>query len=526
MKRERYILHLQEVGKSDVPIAGGKGASLGELYQAGISVPEGFVVPAHVYTGFLERAGLKRYVREVLEYLAYNDAEALTKAAKEIKEAILGIPMPPEIADDIREAYRSLGEGLVAVRSSATAEDLPDASFAGQQSTFLNISGGDNVVLAVQECWASLFEPRAIFYRVENGFDHLKVGIAVVVQRMVQSQTSGVLFTADPISNDRSKITIEAGYGLGEAVVSGAITPDHYVVDKEKMRVEDKRLAIQNWMLVRNPGVALNTADANIKVDVPQARQQSQKLSDDHIVALAQIGKEIEELYGHPQDIEWAQEDGHLYVVQSRPITTLGELPEAFQDALKKISARVLVRGSGASPGMGPGPVKIIKDATVIHLVKKGDVLVTEMTTPDFVPAMKRASAIVTNKGGRTCHAAIVSRELGVPCVVGTENATRVLRQRQQVTVDGAQGVVYEGILEFKAPEVLEPARKVKTATRVYVNLADPELADVVAARNVDGVGLLRAEFIIRNTIGVHPMHALHTGKGQEWTDKLAQGLE
>ena len=281
------------------------------------------MVTAPVYTGFLEKAGLESYLREALKELDYRDSEALTKAADKIKDAIKGTPMPSEIAEDIREAYISLGEGPVAVRSSATAEDLPDASFAGQQSTFLNILGGDNVVLAVHECWASLFEPRAIFYRSANGFAHLKVGIAVVVQRMVQSQTSGVLFTVDPVSNDRSKITIEAVYGLGEAIVSGSVTPDHYVVDKEKIAIQEKQMALQDWMLVRNPDVALNAKDANVWVGVPQSQQQSQKLSDDQIIALSQIGKQIEELYAYPQDIEWAQKDDHLYVVQSRPITTL-----------------------------------------------------------------------------------------------------------------------------------------------------------------------------------------------------------
>ncbi|MBF8267035.1 MAG: ppsA [Dehalococcoidia bacterium] len=526
MSNAKSVVYFEEVGKRDISIVGGKGASLGELYQAGIPVPKGFVVTAQTYYGFLEGAKLESHIQSAMDGLDCNDSEALAKASQRVKEAIKGAPLPKTIAQEIVKAYRSLGQGPVAVRSSATAEDLPDASFAGQQSTFLNIVGDDNVVRAVQECWASLFEPRAIFYRWEQGFDHLKVGIAVVVQRMVQSQTSGVLFTVDPISNNPRRITIEAVLGLGEAIVSGAITPDYYVVDKENVDIVERKPALQTRMLVRNPKIALDSEDANVWVDVAQRKQGSQKLTNDQIVALAHMAKRIEKLYDSPQDIEWAQEDGNLYIVQSRPITTLSETPNSFKDILKRTSATVLVRGASASPGIAQGPVKIIRDASVIHLVEKGDILVTEMTTPDFVPAMKKAAAIVTDKGGRTCHAAIVSRELGVPCIVGTETATHVLHQGQKITVDASQGIVYQGYLDLAPKEELAPHRRLKTTTRVYVNLADPELADAVAAKQVDGVGLLRAEFIIRNTIGVHPLHALSQGKGQEWTDKLAVGLE
>lgn len=544
MITERCVLHISDVGKDDILDVGGKGASLGEMYQAGISVPEGFIVTAQTYSRFLDAAGITGCIRDSLDNLDHNDSQAISQASRKIKDAILKAAMPQKIAQDIQEAYHSLGEGPVAVRSSATAEDLPDASFAGQQSTFLNIVGGDCVVEAVQECWASLYEPRAIFYRVEHGFEHLKVAIAVVVQRMVQSQVSGVLFTVDPLSNDRDKMTIEAVFGLGEAIVSGNVTPDLYILDTkdtEKMRIQDTTVASQQWMLIRNQSAGSGSADANNWVEVAQAERQTQKLTDDQVIALARLGKKIEKLYDFPQDIEWAWENGRFYILQSRPITTLPDaseapyeyrevlpesFPEVFKDALKNIDAKVIVSGSGASPGFGLGPVKIIKDIEVIHLIEEGDVLVTEMTTPDFVPAMKKAAAIVTDKGGRTCHAAIVSRELGVPCIVGTETGTRVLRPNQEVTVDGAQGVVYQGYLELKQQVQAQPQKKIRTSTRVYVNLADPDLAETIAARQVDGVGLLRAEFIIRNTIGVHPLYALKQGRGQEWTDKLASGLE
>ncbi|MFH1559921.1 MAG: phosphoenolpyruvate synthase [Chloroflexota bacterium] len=526
MITEKSVLHIGDVGKDDILVVGGKGASLGEMYQAGISVPEGFMVTAQTYSHFLEAANLENVIRDYLKNLDPDDPQSLAQASQRIKDAIGSAFMPQEIAREIREAYHLLGEGPVAVRSSATAEDLPDASFAGQQSTYLNIVGGDSVVQAVQDCWASLYESRAIFYRSKHGFEHLKVAIAVVVQRMIQSQVSGVIFTVDPITNNHQKMTIEAVFGLGEAIVSGNVTPDFYLLDKDEMRVQHNQVAPQDWMLVRNQVAGSASEDANNWVKVPPAERQVKKLSDDQVIALAQIGKRIEELYGFPQDIEWAQENGHLYILQSRPITTLGNVPDVFKDTLIEINTEVLVSGSGASPGIGSGPVKIIKDATVLDLVEEGDILVTEMTTPDFVPAMKKVAGIVTDKGGRTCHAAIVSRELGVPCIVGTETATRVLHQGQEVTIDGAQGLVYQGYLDLKRSIEVLPKQRINTATRVYVNLADPDLAEAVAARQVDGVGLLRAEFIIRNSIGVHPLYALHQGRGQEWTDKLATSLE
>ena len=521
-KDRKNLVWFEDVDKNDLPLVGGKGANLGELTKAGIPVPPGFIVTTVGYFNFLEEAGLREEIEKVLEPLDTNNSQQLLQISTKIKDAITSAEMPQDIADEIREAYKKLG-GLVAVRSSATAEDLPDASFAGQQSTFLNIQGEDNVVVAVQECWASLFEPRAIFYRNEHGIDHMQVGIAVPVQRMVQSEAAGVLFTMEPVTNE-SKITIEAVYGLGEVVVSGEMTPDHYLVDKERFTILEKQIVEQDWQLVKSSESDSDVDGANVKLPVSDELRKEQKLSDDEIISLAKLGAKIEDHYQFPQDIEWAKEGGELYVVQTRPITTLKSI--SGESVGEMLDVPALVSGSSASPGLGSGPVQIVSDPSRISEVKEGDILVAEMTTPDYVPAMKRAAGIATDRGGRTCHAAIVSRELGIPCVVGTGNATNVLKPDQVVTVDGSQGKVYEGRVAAQAtvPSTTAPKSAVKTRTKLYVNLADPEQAETVAARDVDGVGLLRAEFTI-SEIGEHPRHMLKEGRGEEFISRLAEGL-
>ena len=521
-KDRKNLVWFEDVDKNDLPLVGGKGANLGELTKAGIPVPPGFIVTTVSYFNFLEEVGLREEIEKILEPLDTNNSQQLLQISTKIKDAITSAEMPQDIADEIREAYQKLG-GLVAVRSSATAEDLPDASFAGQQRTFLNIQGEDNVVVAVQECWASLFEPRAIFYRNEHGIDHMQVGIAVPVQRMVQSEAAGVLFTMEPVTNE-SKITIEAVYGLGEVVVSGEMTPDHYLVDKEGFTILEKQIVEQDWQLVKSLESDSGVDGANVKLPVSDELRKEQKLSDDEIISLAKLGEKIEDHYQFPQDIEWAKEGGELYVVQTRPITTLKTISRESVGEMLDMPA--LVSGSSASPGLGSGPVQIVSDPSRISEVKEGDILVAEMTTPDYVPAMKRAAGIATDRGGRTCHAAIVSRELGIPCVVGTGNATNVLKPDQVVTVDGSQGKVYEGRVAAQAtvPSTTTPKSAVKTRTKLYVNLAEPDLAETVAARDVDGVGLIRAEFMI-SEIGEHPRYMLKENRGEEFTSRLAQGL-
>ncbi|MFQ5827349.1 MAG: phosphoenolpyruvate synthase, partial [Dehalococcoidia bacterium] len=522
--KPKAIAWFEEVAKKDIPLVGGKGANLGELTKAHIPVPPGFIVTAQAYYYFLDKSKLRNSIQRLLAPLDPSDSKKLQEVASEIKGLITQAAMPPEIAGEITVAYSKLGGGLVAVRSSATAEDLPEASFAGQQRTFLNIEGEKEVVAAVQQCWSSLFEPRAIFYRHQHGFDHFKVGIAVPVQRMVQSNISGVMFTIEPLSSDKSKIVIEAVFGLGEAIVSREVTPDLYIIDKKQMKIIDKKIGRQEWELVRNPMGWRRQTEPNIKVTLLPHNQIKQKLGDEAIADLARLGKDIEGLYSFPQDIEWAKDGDGLFIVQTRPVTTLKE--KGIEADVPELQGTVLLSGMAASPGISTGSVKTVHQATEIDKVEEGDVLVAEKTNPDFVPAMKRAVAIVTDSGGRTSHAAIVSRELGLPCVVGTELATQTLKDGQMITVDGSRGKVYEGkLIEEKI--VLPAARArglVKTHTKVYVNLAEPELAETVAARDVDGIGLLRAEFMIAQ-IGEHPLHMIAENRSHEFVEQLAQGL-
>jgi pyruvate,water dikinase len=519
---KKAIVWFNEVTKKDVPLVGGKGANLGEMTNANIPVPPGFIVTADAYFDFLKKSRLIDKIHHQLEPLDPGDSQQLQQTAAQIKQLILDATMPPELAREIEQAYIKMGRGLVAVRSSATAEDLPEASFAGQQSTFLNVEREKEVVAAVQECWASLFEPRAIFYRHQQGFDHFKVGIAVPVQKMVQSQASGVMFTIEPVTSDNSKIVIEAVYGLGEAIVSGEVTPDLYVVDKDSLKITTTKVVNQESQLIKNP--TAGAKETNIWVPLPASTQPRQKLTDSEIIKLAWLGKQLEDHYRFPQDIEWAKENNKIYILQTRPVTTIKEGAEAELE----IQAPALLTGAPASPGLASGPVKIVPEASQIDKVKTGDILVAEMTTPDFVPAMKRAVAIVTNRGGRTAHAAIVSRELGIPCVVGAEGATTTLTDGQVITVDGSHGKVYNGKVSRRimTTSVADMFRDtIKTKTKVYVNLAQPELAEAVAARNVDGVGLLRAEFMIAQ-IGEHPQYMISQNRGQEFVNKLAKGVE
>ena len=515
----KTVVWFNEVTKKDIDMVGGKGANLGEMTNAGIPVPPGFIVTSQAYFDFLKQTKLTAKIRKLLGPIDVNENKQLQQIAADVRQLISGATMPAAIAEDIRQAYIKMGRGLVAVRSSATAEDLPEASFAGQQRTFLNVQGDEEVVTAVQECWASLFEARAIFYRVQQHYDHFKVGIAVPVQRMVQSESSGVMFTLEPVTSDRTKIAMEAVLGLGEMIVSGDVTPDSYIIDKDKLKIISKQIARQEWKLVRNEKG--NGKETNIKVVLTEAEQAQQKISDEDILALAKMGKRLEEHYQFPQDVEWAKQNGKLFIVQTRPVTAIRAKVAKVRPA---IIAPVLLSGAAASPGIATGPVRLVYDASDIGKVKVGDVLVAEITTPDYVPAMKRAVAIVTDRGGRTAHAAIVSRELGIPCVVGTGKAMATLKDGQIITVDGATGRIYDGKLVITAPVRNKTRGKIKTRTKLLVNLAQPELAERVASRDVDGIGLLRAEFMVAQ-IGEHPSYMISQNRGSEFVDKLAQGL-
>ena len=512
----KIIAWFKDIGKNDIGEVGGKGANLGEMSQADIPVPPGFVVTTQAYFDFIDNAGLRNRIRDLLAGLD-TESEQLHKTAAKLQKMVLKTEMPAGTARQIEDAYNQLG-GLVAVRSSATAEDLPEASFAGQHNTFLNVRGSKDVVQAVHECWASLFEPRAIFYRAQHGFDHLQVGIAAVVQRMVPSDISGTLFTADPHSGNHDRIIIEAVYGLGEALVSGEVQPDTYTVDKASRKLLETRVSTQEWELKREVG----SRDGYSKMPISSPRREAQKVSESEIVALADIGSHIEALYGTPQDIEWAIYGSSLYIVQSRPITTL---TPKWEQEIAELVGEVVAEGVAASRGVAWGPVKIISSTAEIAKVQKGDVLVAKMTNPDLAPAMTRAAAIVTDEGGLTSHAAIVSREMGIPCVVATSNATKVLKDGHIVTVDGFRGRVYEGKVAINTAPAVVRTEKLRTRTRVYVNLADPSRAEHVASMDVDGIGLLRAEFIIAHYIREHPRYLLAHGRGAKFTEKLADGI-
>lgn len=544
-KKVPFILWFKEISQKNISEVGGKGANLGELIKAGIPVPSGFCVTAQAYFYYLEKSGLKPKIEKLLRSLNAEDNKKLNKVSREIKKMILYSVIPEDLAKEIKESYCKLGGFPVAIRSSATAEDLPDASFAGQHATFLNTSGKENVVKATLQCYASLFEARAIYYRIINKFDHMKVGLSAVVQNMIQSDYAGILFTIDPVSENKDMLVIEAGYGLGEAIVSGSVTPDRYVVDKDFFSIEEKNINTQTWKIVHD------SKGGDKHVSVSKAHQSVQKITNKQIVELAKMGVEIEKYYKSPQDTEWAIENGKIYFVQSRPITTLGKCGNA--GAVKdrgdnKIESNsnsrplspsatlppiILLKGAAASLGMISGPVKIIHKPTEIDKIMPGDILVTEMTTPDYVPAMRKASAIVTDTGGRTCHAAIVSRELGIPCVVGTGKATSVLKNGQMITVDGVSGLVYKG--KVAAPKKTLPAQNNLsgsalveevpiTGTKVYVNLGEPHLAEEVAKLPVDGVGLLRAEFMIA-ALGEHPKAMVKAGRGDKYVEAIVTGL-
>ncbi len=515
-----FVLWFNEVTKEDVGIVGGKGANLGEMTRAGFPVPPGFIVTAAAYYHYLQENHLDEEIQHILNEVTYEDQKSLEQASEKIKKLILQGKMSEELAREITSAYDTLGEKqdlLVAVRSSATAEDLPTASFAGQQETFLNVKGKENVLQKVKQSWASLFDARAIFYRHENQYDHFKIGIAIPVERMIESEASGVMFTVDPVTNDRSKITIEAIYGLGEMIVQGQVTPDHYEVDKNTLTILAKKIAPQTAKFIK-------LGPENKVVKVTSHEQNVQKITDEEITQLAKLGQQLEEHYHFPQDAEWAVENGKIYLVQTRPVTTLQE-KEKQQQAISLEALQLLLTGDPASPGIAYGTVKILQSAKEIEKVRSGDVLVAPQTNPDYVPAMKKVVAVVTDMGGRTSHAAIVSRELGIPAVVGTTHATETLVDGMIVTVDGTKGNIYQGKYIKLAEETKTPTEFLKTKTKVYVNLAEPEFAERVAKRNVDGVGLLRAEFMMAD-IGKHPRQFIEEKQQNIFVEKLAAGLE
>ncbi|MFR3064633.1 phosphoenolpyruvate synthase [Peptoniphilus sp.] len=540
MSKYNYIKWFDEIGKEDVGIVGGKGANLGELTSFGLPVPPGFCVTAEAYTKFIKYAELDEVVKFLMEAVDVENVDDLTNVSKEIQTKIKEKDFDPELEEEILRAYREFSENIgvkdpeVAVRSSATAEDLPDASFAGQQDTYLHISGEEELLNHIRDCFASLWTSRAIYYREKQNYDHFDVALSVVIQKMVNSEKSGVMFTANPINNSTDEMMINASYGLGEAVVSGIVTPDEYIIDKKTKKVIEKNISEKEYMVIKNEN-GVGTRTVNVKDVLGEDAIKAEALSPEELDTLIERGLKVEKLYGSVQDTEWGfdTDTKEFYFLQSRPITTLEEKKE------EKLVT--LCKGLPASPGIGRGKVKLIKDISEINLVEEGDVLVTAMTNPDMVPAMRKCAGVVTDEGGRTCHAAIVSRELQIPCIVGAKNATKSLKTGDTVTVDAVRGIVYEGeVLKEKEEKKTESQssgpslgnidelRNIfapTTATKIYMNLGEPGLIDKYKNLPMDGIGLMRTEFIFTNMIGAHPMYLVKTGQGDLMVDKLAEGI-
>jgi pyruvate,water dikinase len=525
------VVWLKDVGKNDLSLVGGKGASLGEMISIGVPVPGGFAVTAQAFRDFINRAGIAEKLFKALDVDVNQEAE-LHKAELAAKKLIMDAKVPEDIEMAIKSRYEELckQEGkqvYVAVRSSATAEDLPDASFAGQQETYLNMRGAEDVFNAVRKCWASLYGARAIFYRVEQGFEHDKVNLSAIVQMMVDSEKSGVMFSSQP-STGEPLVVIEGAWGLGESVVSGSVSPDNFVVDRENLKILSKYIATKEIMIVRDP-----KTHKTVTIKVPAKKREATVLTDKEAIELAKYAEILEKHYGIPQDIEWGVEKGKIYILQSRPITTINNAKKT--EAALEASGKVLLTGLGAAPGAATGIVRLISSGRELDKVKQGDIMVTKMTMPDMVPGMKRAGAIVTDEGGMACHAAIVSRELGCPAVVGTKKATSVLKDGMEISVDGGKGIVYEGRVALEAsarPAAATAAgaagmvvSKPITATEIKVNVSEPDRAAAAAATMADGVGLLRIEHMILG-LGKTPNWYINKGKTEEYIDELVKGIK
>ena len=549
-EKKDLVIWFENLRKEDVPIVGGKNANLGEMISAGMHVPPGFAITAFSYEKFIEETGIAKKIYEIIKETVtdLNDPKQYDTASKKIRALIDKSAMPKKIETSIRAAYKELNKRLklketfVAVRSSATAEDLPDASFAGQQETYLNVKGVNDLLEKVVKCWSSLFTPRAIFYRNEKGFAHEKVFISVGVQKMVNSRTAGVMFTINPVTGDQDEIVIEGNFGLGETVVSGIVNPDDIVVDKKTLKIKSVRIARKTIMYIRDPKTG-NT----VHLDVPEEKQKIPCLENEEILKLAEQGKLIDQHYGKAMDIEWAIDRDlpfpeNMFIVQARPETVWSgktmETSMGKEEEKPGKELKVVVKGLPAGKrGYGIGVAKVVLTPEEAEKqMGKGDVLVTDMTNPDFVPFMKMANAIVTDKGGVTSHAAIVSRELAIPCIVGTETATKVMFTGKQYTVDSRNGIVYEGILADAAmPAQQGKAGKADgmttavsvpvTATKIYMNLGVPEKINDYQNLPFEGIGLMRTEFILASYIGEHPMHFVETGQSQQFVDKLSEGI-
>jgi pyruvate,water dikinase len=530
----KYVKLFEEVGTGDVALVGGKNASLGELLrnlqEKGVNVPSGFAITAEAYRYVIEEAGIRERISETLADLDTHDMANLKTRGRKIREMIQNARCPAELEEEIRTAYREMeqkyGKNVdVAVRSSATAEDLPTASFAGQQESYLNVRGEDQLLEKVMDCFASLFTDRAISYRVDKGFDHLSVYLSVGVQKMVRSDlaSAGVIFSIDPESGFGNAVYITGAYGLGENVVQGTVNPDQFYVFKPTLN-EDFRPIVEKKLGAKRQRLVYKETGTEQK-EVTKEEQQSFVLSDDEVLTLGRWACIIEKHYGMPMDIEWAKDGitNELFIVQARPETvhSQNDLAAGLVTYVLEEEGNLLVQGEAVGKKIGSGEVNIIEEASDIRKFKPGQVLVTTMTDPDWQPIMKIAGAIVTNKGGRTCHAAIVSRELGIPCVIGTDNGTEVLKGIKEVTVDCSEGTgrIYKGKLKYRV-DTLTTKNLPRPCTQIMMNAGVPENAFVQGQIPNDGVGLAREEFIINSYIGIHPLALI----GYEQLKRQAEG--
>ena len=546
MDREKaFVLWFDELRRGDVALVGGKSSSLGELTsQTSVPVPYGFATTAEGYRYFMHATGLDVKIKELLQGLTdVEDPIQLREVTANIRKAICAADMPDDLADAIRKSYEELGKKVgevnpfVAVRSSATAEDLPDASFAGQQDTYLNVQGADMVIQKVKECYASTFTDRATYYRTKKGFDHLSVALSAAVQMMVFSKAAGVMFTVDLVTGDDSTITIEGAWGLGEYVVQGTVTPDNFKVKKDDLTILSKMVNTKPIKLVRKPG-----GDCEEQL-VPEDEQKKQVISDEQVKELATYAKAIEAHYGCYMDMEWGvdERDNKVWLLQARPETVWSKKNKEKQEKKAAVTTErsVVVKGLPASPGSAAGKAHVILDPAQIAEFKDGEILVTTMTAPDWVPAMKKAKAIVTDAGGMTCHASIVSRELGIPCIVGTKSrsveATTTIEDGMEITVDATNGIVYAGVVsDIVKPKEEAPAGTTTvvaaepapiTGTKIYMNLGNPDLAEKYGKLPCDGIGLMREEFIWTTFIHEHPLYLIEIGQADRVVNQLADGM-
>ncbi len=525
----RYVIPFNELRMTDVEKVGGKNASLGEMISqlpSSVRVPGGFATTAEAYREFLAHDGLADRINAALDALDVDDVDALAKTGAQIRQWIIDIPFPAQLEAEIKSAYEKItaeGEGSFAVRSSATAEDLPDASFAGQQETFLNIHGYENILHAMKEVFASLYNDRAIAYRVHKNFAHADVALSAGVQRMVRSDSgaSGVMFSIDTESGFDQVVFITASYGLGETVVQGAVNPDEFYVHKPTLALDKPAIIRRNLgsKLIKMVFTDKAVAGKSVRtVDVPEADRNRFSLTDEDVLELARYAVIIEKHYGRPMDIEWGKDgvDGKLYILQARPETVKSQDTGLVMEKYRlKQYGKALTHGRAIGQKIGAGVVRVVSDASEMNRVQAGDVLVTDMTDPNWEPVMKRASAIVTNRGGRTCHAAIIARELGIPAIVGCGNATDVLNEGESVTVscaEGDTGYVYRGKLDYEVITT-DMGNLPEIPVKIMMNVGNPELAFEFAQIPNGGVGLARLEFVINNMIGIHPKAILDLGQ-------------